>query len=86
MLGISKYKVFYIITSKEEEVQEFLLKEMGHGITKFDVVSGYLNKNDQVLMAVVPTREYFKVKEVIKEIDNHSFFVVTDSYQMLNGA
>lgn len=86
LLGISNHKIFYIITSKDDEVQDYLLKEMGHGVTKFDVVSGYLNNDDEVLMAVVPTREYFKVKEGIKEIDKNSFFVVTDSYETLNGA
>ena len=32
-------------------------------------------------MVVVPTKEYFILKESIYEIDNDSFFVVTDSYE-----
>lgn len=86
LLGISNNKIFYIITTKEEEVKEYLLNEIGHGVTKFDVVKGYLNSKSQALMTVIPTKEYFKVSEGIKQIDKNAFFVVTDSYQMSNGA
>lgn len=86
LIGISKNKVFYIITEKEKEVKEYLLENIGHGVTEFDVVSGYLNKKGSVLMTAVPTKEYFKTSQGIKEIDKNAFFVVTDSYQMSNGA
>lgn len=86
LLGISKNKVFYIITSKDEEVENFLLKGIGHGITEFEVIGGYNSQNDQAIMTVVPTKDYFKVTEGIKLIDEKAFFVVTDSYQMSNGS
>lgn len=86
LLGISKNKVFYVITSKDDEVEEFLLNVIGHGITQFEVVGGYRCQNDQVIMTVVPTKDYFKVTEGIKLIDENAFFVVTDSYQMSNGS
>ena len=86
LLGISKNKIFYIVTTKEQEVKEFLLKEIGHGITEFKVINGYSNTKGSMIMTAVPTKEYFKVSEGIKEIDNNAFFIVTDSYQLLNGA
>ena len=36
-------------------------------------------------MTVIPNREYFKLKEGIKEIDEKAFFIVTDSYQVYGG-
>ena len=36
-------------------------------------------------MTVIPNREYFKLKEGIKAIDNQAFFIVTDSYQVYGG-
>ena len=86
LLGISNNKMFYIITTKEDEVQKYILNEIGHGVTKFNVVKGYLNNKSQALMTVIPTKEYFKVSEGIKQIDKNAFIVVTDSYQMSNGA
>lgn len=86
ILGISKNKVFYIITTKDEEVKQYLLEEIGHGVTEFKVVTGYLDKKGKVLMTAIPTKDYFKTSEGIKQIDDKAFFIVTDSYQMTNGA
>jgi len=86
LIGISKNKVFYIFTTKESEVKEFLLNEIGHGITEFNITSGYLNEKSKMLMTAVPTKDYFKTSTGIKNIDEKAFFIVTDSYQLLNGA
>ena len=33
-------------------------------------------------MVVIPTSEYFKVREGILQIDNDAFITITDSYQV----
>ena len=82
LLGISYNKAFYIITSKEQEIKDYILDTLGHDVTVFDVKGGFKEEKRKVLMAVIPTREYYKVTEGIKEIDKDAFFVVTDSYQV----
>lgn len=86
LLGISTNKVFYIVTNKDEEVKDFLLQGLGYQITEFDVIGGYNSQEDQVIMTVVPTKEYFKITDEIKKIDSKAFFVVTDSYQAHKGS
>ena len=86
LLGISKNKIFYIITEKDREVKQFLLNEVGHSITEFSVVGGHDGNNDEAIMTVIPTKDYFTVTEGIKAIDSKVFFVVIDSYQMFNGS
>ena len=90
LLGISKNKMFLIVTMEEEKVRNFLLNHIGHGITEFEVVSDNKdknkNKNKKALMTVVPTKDYFKITKHIKLIDEAVFFVVVDSYQMSNGS
>ena len=83
ILGISKNKAFYITTSKEEQVKEYLINKLHHTVTIFDVKGGFLQKKRRVLLAVVPTRDYFKLKEGIKEIDPKAFFVVTDAMKLV---
>ena len=85
ILGISKNKAFYITTSKEAKVKEYLINTLHHTVTIFDVKGGFLEKKRKVLLAVVPTRDYFKLKEGIKEIDSKAFFVVTDAYEVKGG-
>lgn len=85
ILGISSNKAFYIITSEEDKVKNFVITDLGHNATIFDVKGAFLEKKRHVILTVVPTREYFRVTEGIKEIDEEAFFVVTDSYQVAGG-
>ena len=85
LLGISNSKAFYIITNKQDEISEFVFEELGHSITLFDAKGGYSNKKKPVLFTVIPTKEYFKFKEGIKEIDSDAFFVVADAYEVKGG-
>ena len=86
MLGISKSKAFYIITDEDEKVKEYIMKELGHGVTIFPVKGGYTKEREKMLMCVIPTREYYKLKEGISKIDGEAFFVITDAYEVRGGA
>ena len=86
MLGISKSKAFYIITDEEEKVKDYIMNELGHGATVIPVKGGYTKERQQMLMCVIPTREYYKLKEGISNIDKDAFFVITDSYEVKGGA
>ena len=86
LLGISEKKAFYIITNKESEVKEYITENLGHGVTILKGSGGYSGEKENVLMCVVPTKDYFKFKEGINEIDEEAFFVVTDAYEVCGGA
>lgn len=82
LLGISNNKAFYIMTDKEEQVNDYILRVLGHSVTIFDVKGAFLEQKRRVLLTVIPSREYYRFTEGIKEIDPDVFFVVTDSYQV----
>ena len=73
------------IKSKEEKVKEYLINNLHHTVTIFDVKGGFLKKKRSVILAVIPTRDYFKLKESIKQRDPKAFFVVTDAYEVKGG-
>jgi len=85
LLGISNSKAFYIITDEDDRIRDYLMNELHHGVTIFNVKGGYTNKKDEVILCVVPTNEYYKVKEGIHEIDENAFFVVCDAYEVFGG-
>lgn len=85
LIGVSKNKALYIITSEEEDIRDYIMNVLKHGVTIFDVKGGFLEKKRKVLMTVIPNKEYFRLKEGIKEIDKDSFFIVTDAYQVYGG-
>lgn len=86
VLGISQSKAFYIVTSEPNDVKEFILKNISHGVTVIDARGGYTNDKQKMLLCVVPTTEYFKLKEGIQYIDKDAFFVVTDAYETSGGS
>lgn len=80
MLGISNNKAFYIITRKPLDVKEYIISNLNYTVTIIDAKGGYSNKKKKMLICVIPTTQYTRVKEVIKEIDKDAFFLITDSY------
>lgn len=83
VLGISDSKAFYIISAEEKGVKDYILKHLDHTVTIIEGVGGYTKKKQHILMCIIPTKEYFKLKEAILEIDKDAFFIVTDAYEVL---
>jgi len=85
ILGINQTKCFYIVTDEETQIKDFLIKYLEHGVTLLDGKGGYTGNKQKVIMCIVPTKEYFMVKEAIYKIDPDAFFVVTDAYESSGG-
>ena len=85
VLGISDSKTFMIVTDKEDEVKDFIMKQLKHGVTAFHAKGGYHKEYETVLMTVLPTKEYYRLKEGIRKIDKHAFYIITDTYEVFGG-
>lgn len=84
MLGISDSKMFYIYTKKPKEVKAFI-NEMQSGFTIMRTEGGYSNKEKDLIMCVISTKDYYMFKNVITEIDPNSFFIISDCYEVYGG-
>lgn len=85
LIGVSSSKLFFIYTKEDEKVKEFILNDLKTGVTVFQTIGGYSNEKNQVLMCVVPTKDYYLFKETVLEIDAHAFFVINDCYEVSGG-
>lgn len=83
-IGISNSKTFYIITTKEEDVKEYLLKELKVDFTEFNVKGGYSNNKNKIIMTVIDTKDYYKLKEGVSIIDSNAFIFIIDNYETIN--
>ena len=81
IIGISDNKVFYIVTEKPLEVTEYVSDNLHYDLTVISARGGYTNKKKKLLMTVVSTLDYVKLKELVKEIDNKAFFLIVDTYE-----
>ena len=81
LLGINNNKSFYIITSEDDDIKDYIVKDLKHQVTVFNVKGGFMEKRKKAILTIIPSREYYKVKEKIKQIDKEAFCIVTESYQ-----
>ena len=85
LLGISSNKAFYIVTTKAKEVNDYILNNLKHTVTIFNVKGAFLEKKRKILFSVIPKRDYYKLTEGVKLIDPKVFFVVEDAYEVKGG-
>lgn len=81
--GINSSKVFYIITSKEKEVKNFIIHDLKYELTVLDAKGGFTKKDNQILFTVISSSDYYRLKEGIKVIDDKAFIAITDTYDVV---
>ena len=82
--GINDYKMFYIITEHEKEVKDYILNDLKYELTTLDVKGGFTKRKNHILLSVISSRDYYKLKEGIKLIDKNAFIAIVDTYDLLN--
>ncbi len=85
LIGINHSKTFFIQTSKESEVTDFILNIIKSGVTELDSKGSYTHKRRKTLMCVVPREKYALLKSAVREIDPDAFIIVNDCYEVLGG-
>ena len=85
VIGISESKMFIINSSKITEIEDVIINELKLGVTKIKAEGGYSNKKQEMLLCVVPNRDYYMFKEIILEIDKNAFFIINDCYDIEGG-
>ncbi|WP_418543731.1 YitT family protein [Intestinibacter bartlettii] len=81
--GFDYAKAFFIITEKKDVLQEAII-ELNRGITILDAKGGYTNEDKNVMLVVVNQKKQEVVlKKMVKELDEKSFIIVTDVYEVL---
>lgn len=83
-IGISSSKTFFIITTKEKEVKDYLIDTLKCDYTEFNVKGGYSNNKNKIIMTVIDTKEYYRLKEGVNIIDKNAFVFIIDNYETIN--
>lgn len=83
-VGASTSKTFFIITTEEEAVKDYIINELHHDLTEINVKGGFTSKKNKIIMTSVDTKDYFGLKEGIKLIDKKAFISIVDSYEVIN--
>ncbi len=85
LIGISDSKLFFVYTKKWENVEDYILNELHTGVTILKTEGGYSKEKNNLLMCVVPNKDYYIFKETVLNIDPLAFIVIHDCYEVEGG-
>ena len=69
-------RAVYIISDKNDEIKEKILKDFERGVTQIRVVGGYTNEEKSKLVCILSSSEFYKLKALIHNVDPKAFFYV----------
>jgi len=81
--SINMCKSFTIITTKADEIDEFILKELHHGATSYRATGAYTGEGKTVIITVCRRSEALRLRKKVKEIDPRSFIIITKTSEIM---
>lgn len=81
--NLNTCKYFVVITTKREEISEFIIKTLHHGVTVNSVVGEFTKEEKTMIHTVCKRAEAIKLRNKVKEIDPHSFIIITTSSEII---
>lgn len=78
LYGNNTCRLFFIITSCPDVLEQKILKELKRGVTEISVVGGFSGGSKTLLMCVVRNNELLTLKKMIDKGDNDAFYFITN--------
>ncbi len=75
-------KQVFVITDKEEDVLDMILKTLDRGATLIESEGGYTREKRKLIMTVLMTKQYAQLEKAVKEIDPNAFLIVSDATEV----
>ena len=82
VMGLEKAKLCYIITTKAEEISEFLIAHSPRGVTLVNGEGMYSKEPKGVLLTCVNCKQIAALKASVKQLDEGAFVIVTDANEV----
>jgi uncharacterized membrane-anchored protein YitT (DUF2179 family) len=82
VLGLAKAKLCYIITTKGEEIGDFLISHSPRGVTLMNGEGMYSKTSKDVLLTCVKSTQIVSLKASVKAIDENAFVIVCEANEV----
>ena len=74
--GFNKRAV-YIISKKSEEIRDAIINDFERGVTSIKVVGEFTQDEKKLLLCVMSSREYMKLRALLEKVDPQAFYYST---------
>ena len=82
LIGKSMVQV-QIITDDPDTIKDAVMKELDRGVTLMKSRTGYLERETEVVMTVVSSRQLVKVERIVHDVDSKAFMIVTRASEVM---
>lgn len=76
-------KAFTIITTKPEEINQYIMQEIRHGVTTYQAKGAYTGEDKTVIVTVCRRSEAIKLRRRVLSIDPHAFIIITKTSEIM---
>ncbi|MDE6281175.1 MAG: YitT family protein [Oscillospiraceae bacterium] len=83
LYGLDTAKVAYIISDKNKEISDAIVKDLDRGVTILHGQGAYTGTEKNVLMCAFKQREIAAIKAAVKDIDPAAFVIVCNAHEVL---
>ena len=83
MEGMKYSKAVFIVSDKYKEISDAIMSQMDRGVTGLNAVGMYSGDEKCMLYCVVSKKEIVVLKDMILNIDNNAFVIVTDAREVV---
>lgn len=81
--GFSAAIELEVTTSKPEEMNEALQRELKHGTTTIKVIGGYSHQEKEMVLCIINKRQLTKARRVIHQVDPQAFAFVENVREVI---
>ena len=75
-------KAFTIITTKPDEIDNFILNDLKHSATMYNGKGIYTHEDRQIIITVCRRSEALRLRRKVKEIDPDAFIIITKTSEI----
>ena len=76
-------KAFTVITTKSDEINDYIVNELRHGATMYKAEGVYTKHEKQVIITVCKRSEALRLRTKIKAIDPEAFIIITKTSEIM---
>ena len=81
--GLNYAKAFHIVTDNPNEISRAIIEKLDRGVTALSAKGMYTGNEKVVLLCVVNRAQVTKLKEIVYEVDEKAFMMVTTVHEVL---
>lgn len=81
--SINLCKFFAIVTSKPQEICDFIINELGHSSTVIDAIGAYTHADCKVVLIACRRGEALRLRQKCKTVDPKCFMFITNTSEII---